>query len=350
LDVVANNNFGDGENAQRFSVEANGEPFWQAVSAWNKGDATINLQAAYGVPNRWHMVPWSNHQAGRGVVAGPCFLVTSYVSLSHSRSLSLDPKQKEPKPSEHRSLSLQNNLLIDPRLRPYIMGLLCEIESAVDDQGREMKASENYQSPQLDGNDSPYLSMQFETPGANAKSLHTLKGTLRLAVLSKSEKWEIDLKATPKAEKSFKNGEDEISVRFGGLTPRLQGWTGLFHIERKSKEPQRLFKNMRERWGNSARVGDYSDTVRAITVLNTDGQPLARNGSSSRSGEQNGAHARPRDLRQRTQRRGSARRGTLYSRQDRLRGAHGVARSPRPLRVHQPAHSRALSAVLKLKG
>ncbi len=289
------------QNVQRFSVEATGQPFWEAIRDWNKSDKpnapTLSLQRDWSHPGGWRMVTWNSGPPGRWLQAGPCLFGANSLSVSHTRSRSLDPKDdpkvnpKAAPSSESNTLSMQCSMLIDPRLRPLILGLITQIDSASDNLGRPLAQRENYQQIWLDDNND-YSNFNLEAPAPDATRLRSLKGTLRLGVITKHEKWEVDLKANPKATRSFKSQESEFTLRLDGVEPRLSSWGLRLHLERKDIGPKRVFKAKSERnmGGQEARLGPYQDVMRSVRLLNAEGQPLSLNGSSSRENEDNGVH------------------------------------------------------------
>jgi hypothetical protein len=300
LEVTPDGNLrGDEAKVQRFWVRAEGE-LWPAVMSWQRdfkgkkeGENRLHLRRDYNNRSRWMLSPWGHSQSGRLLQVGPCTLVASYISLNRSRSISLDPdaepEQTKPSPLQS-SVSIQSNVVVDPKFSPLLMGMLAEVESATDDKGRALKPQENHNSPQYDDEHSSYLHFSLGGPEEDTKRIASLKGTLRLAVLTKREKWEIDLAAPPKAAQTWKSGGTEVSMRFDGLAPRLNGWTARFHVTRKDPGPRRMFKANREHsWGIS--LGEYHDTARAIRVLNAQGQTLPSNGSESRSSEHEGVRS-----------------------------------------------------------
>ena len=120
--------------------------------------------------------------------------------------------------------------------------------------------------------------------------LSSLKGTARLAVLTKTERWEIDLKATPKAEKEFKSGAAQVKIRLESVTPRANGngWTLNVVQERKAVGTPRIFKTRERNGGMRLSAGDYSSIQRAFHVLNEQGSRIHSGGLSSNGTEANG--------------------------------------------------------------
>ncbi len=293
---------GAAQNVPHFSVEAAGQPFWEAVSQWNRVAKPDALRLSLWL-GEWNSpgslgVTWQPVSAGRALNLGPCRLMLSSVQLSHSLSRSLDPaadprlNPKAEGPEAQDSLSLTGSLRIDPRLAPRIEGLLWEIREARDDTGQALKPDDSYDSPSLDGNPVPDANFSLSAPVGAARRLSLLRGVMRLAVLTKSEPWEIPLAVDPtatlKAQRSFKSDEAQVSVRFDGITAHPNGWSALFHLERKEAGPRRVFKSQGEN-GQSASLGEDNDTTRAIRLLASDGHELLHYSSNSRSGEENGA-------------------------------------------------------------
>lgn len=284
------------DKAPRFSVEATGQAFWEAVANWNRpatpAAPRLYLQRDWQNNNRWRMVTWGGPEKGRSLQLGPVWMVASSLSVSHSRSQSLDSEQdpqanpKAEAPLESDSMYIQSSMQIDPRLRPLILGLIPQIDGVTDDRNRAIALSDNHQNPWIE--DSNYLSFSLQAPARDARRLRSLRGTLRLAVLTRRDRWEIDLKTSPSAEKTFKSQEAEVKVRMQGVAPRLNGWSLSLHLERKEAGPKRVFKAQGRENGSEAQLGSYNDTTRAVQVLNAEGQPLGTNGSNSRSGEENG--------------------------------------------------------------
>jgi hypothetical protein len=293
--LVSTGNVGGGENAPRFSVEATGQPFWEAVADWNrseKGDKadapTLSLQRDWQNRERWQLVTWGSIPRGRVLSLGPVTIFANSISLNRSRSRSLDPAEATKDPTESQSMYVQASRYIDPKLAPLVMGMLLQIDGATDDRGRAITSEETWQNPQIEDNE--YVSFSMKAPARDAVRLRSLKGTARLAVLTKSERWEIDLKATPQAEKEFKSETTEVKVQLQNLVPRTigGGWKLSLRQARKDIGTPRVFRPKGRDNGTNVRLGDYDNALRSLRVLNEAGELMPLNGFDSAGTEENG--------------------------------------------------------------
>ena len=288
---------GDEDKVPRFSVEATGQPFWEAVLQWNRGTQALYMDSLANVRHDstltgWQLVTWNLIESGIQAQAGPCLLVASEISVNRWRQRKLIPAGQS---TESGLLALSGSLLIDPRLRPLILGKALVVEGATDDQGRAIKAGHEFLYPWLE--DSQELRFQLATPAHDATHLRSLKGLLRLAVVTKHQKWEIDLKAMPKAERKFKSAEAEVTLRFDGLVAQgneapgvptePHSWKALFYLKRTDIGPRRVFFSKGTDALFGARLGSHEDTTRAIRVLNAQGEVLpVKNFDSSGGGDE----------------------------------------------------------------
>lgn len=309
VDVEVGQNFRAGENAPRFTVESNGEPFWTAVANWQKGkkggEPELHVNREYG-EGGLKLSPWSHAQAGRGIDAGPCRVAISYLSVSRSHSVSLAEGAKAD-PNESRSMHLQGSLQVDPRLRSRILGMLWDV-TARDDKGRAVKEEHNYSQPWLRDNDGGWMSLQLGAPEPDAKAL-TLAGAMRLAVVTKSEKWEVSLDAAPGTQKEFKGAGLEATVRFDGMEARRRNWEAAFTWTRKAVGPERIFKGTGEH-GQSARLSDWNALHGAVRLVNDEGETVASSFSFVEEEVKDGARVLEADVSARRPRQGDIEKST----------------------------------------
>jgi len=263
-------------DAERYSVEATGQPFWEAIHQWNRSEKPLDIVNDYRTNNRWMLAEWAGQQP-TGASAGPFYISPRYVTINRTRSLQLD--NKAAKPNVNNQLELQGSLKIDPKLGPIVAAVLSEVESAVDDKGRAIAADANsYSQSRRDD-----LSISLQAPAMDATRLKSLKGRLRVAVVTKQEHWEIDLAAAPKAEKIFKTDKTEVTYRFGGMTAMPDGgWSFKMHIERKNIGPRQVFKG-KGRWSQNA-LDNLQDAQRPFHVVGADNVPLSVDSGGSSGG------------------------------------------------------------------
>lgn len=278
----------DQDKAPRFSVEARGESFWAAVSAWNRGARALSITNGDADRSRWKL---QEGAAGfRGVAArleGPCLLLAQEAELHISRSLQLGVRPDDPDAGvgaqAQGGLVLKFSAQFDPWLQARLYGLIAEVEPAQDDQGREVKAGANGMTGIGVDFGHPYFYYSLDAPQEGARSLRLLKGTMRLAVVTRSEKWEIDMATTPQAARTFQGEGMEVTVRFDGLRPKAEGTTALFQMSRKALGAPRVFK-ARPGFRSLAGLDFFSAFPRSVLALNARGEPIRVSGTGGTSG------------------------------------------------------------------
>lgn len=308
--VAAPHLLGDEETGPYFSVEATGQPFWQAVREWNRArkpapelnvgpprilhraGGELGLQHDWSDRNRWMLSTFGQREDGIVAQAGPATLRATNIQLSRVRSRALGARAGvNPVPGrlpeqERARLSIHGQLQIDPRLQPFVAGVIAEVRSATDGQGRAIAPTRSFSPPMSGMNGDTFLSFGLDEPAANAVVIQQLSGVLRLAVVSRSEKWEIDTAATPKAQKTFQSEDGEVTLRFDGLVERAGSWTAQFFHSRKALPQPRVFK-AGDGWGMGQSM-DWSSLHRAIRLLDAEGVALPSGGSSMTGGGEPG--------------------------------------------------------------
>ena len=95
--VPTGNMDGAEEQAPKFSVEATGQPFWEAVSQWNRSEKPdaprLSLQRDWQNRDRWQLVTWSNLASGRFQI-GPVTLIATNVSLEPHTFAQPEPRRR----------------------------------------------------------------------------------------------------------------------------------------------------------------------------------------------------------------------------------------------------------------
>lgn len=206
-----------------FSVEAGGKPFWQALREWNRGPQPVKLGPDWESRPRWRIEPGAP-EANEGILiqAGPFEMAARHASMFRSRTLGTTGT-----PTPQRALTIQGTMRTDPRIVPSIHAMLLEISEAVDDRGRAIAVRERSQNLHtLGAGDIGTLIFSLDMPQPDARTVARLKGTLRLAVAVKSEKWEVALKDAPKASKTFASNGGTTTIHFDGITPGAASATG----------------------------------------------------------------------------------------------------------------------------
>jgi hypothetical protein len=264
----------------RFSVEASGDPFWQAIHGWNRGKDVLQLSRYPRSLDRWLLVSRPALLLnGHETPFGPCLLVTSEVSVINSRRRVLSRTAQEKNAQEKQapsaaagSLSISNWLLIDPHLRASVSAQFLQLDSATDDQGRSIGTQAEFTSPALTFDSHPFpTSLKLAAPLADARMVN-LKGALRLAVVSMREKWRIDPRATPRAQREWETETGKVSLHFHGLEEKSGQWLAKFELAREAKAPPPTFAP-----GKSLglQLGGAVDLRRAIRFLNSDAEEVA---------------------------------------------------------------------------
>ena len=281
---------GEGEKAPRYSVEAKDQTFWQAIRAWNREQNGPRVVRDYGA-NRFRMFHGQVSDPGMGFPIGPCLLVVSAMQQGEMRMIQLREAGPGEPPaltrSDYSSLSFQSRVLIDPRLQPFVSAVVADVEAATYDQGRPLKvrSRDAYNSVHGIGNGEFDAGLAFDLPPQNARRISTLRGVLRLAVITRSQKWELDLATTPKASQRFDSEGGGAIVHFEGLEPSGEGWSAKFLDSRLpgAPGPQR-FLGGKDSTVTAASLSSNS-LPHAVTILNSRGERLPASGYSRGPGE-----------------------------------------------------------------
>lgn len=272
---------GNGGAVPRFSVEATGQPFWQAVRQWNRGESKLKVMIDRADPNRWMLTDENfilvRPTTQQSITTGPCELFLNSVSFNMNRSLRFDGVV--PAQNNQAKLSFQGTLQLDPldpRWPVTLAGMIPEIDSAVDDRERAVAVNPNDVSVSSSGDTS--INFGLKEPEANATKLSSLKGRLRLAVVMKRQKWEIDLKATPQPANIFQSDGEEVTYIFDTIITHNNSSTVKLLVTRRpiGANPHRVFK-VNGQWSP---LGDFSQTTRSIHVFDGAGNLMIQGGGS----------------------------------------------------------------------
>ena len=275
-----------------FSVEATGQPFWEAISQWNRGQRKLHLGANWAGENGDALFVLNLSTAmpeGRGLPLGPLYLVASSVSVSNSseRSVAINAvgvAQRAPTVQAQNNLRLQSSLFIDPKLAGDIAGVIAEVERVADDQGRVIAMQPHFGTPtgtmRPRGNEPIDLTFITEAPRQGARRLSLLRGVMRLAVVTKREKWEIDPRIMGPQEKKFQGDGGEVMLRFNRLRVGENHSTAYFRIERRAGRRGFALR------GNTAtfELGGFNDTLAAMRAFNAEGRSMPASGGGGNGG------------------------------------------------------------------
>lgn len=269
------------EAPPRFSVEATGQPFWEAIAGWKRGERALGLRAS-GRSGPWALSAASEMGAGARVSAGPCLLIASNLSLSKTANLSAQNQIVD----ASRRLNIGVAVHIDPRFLPQVLASAPQIDGAVDDRGREIASSRSAQLSWASNAYQPGVTLSLLAPEGDATSLRSVRGRLRLAVATASERWEIDVAKTPVAQKSFKSEASKVTARFEGLETVGDGWLARFSFERRSMGGLRIFKSRDGEW--SGELGSVFQIPNSISILNAAGIQMENQGGHAHDSFGNG--------------------------------------------------------------
>lgn len=280
---------GEGANRERFWVEASGQPFWQAIATWNRGASKLSAQASYHAGHMSRLELLSGYpQFGHGPaqMVGPCYLMANVANAAEAYG-------------EHRrrELLIPLTILPDRKFLPFIAGVLIETDEAIDDRGRTIAVTadqmDGHRSVSYGGGGDDYTAiLRFDLPDGNARLLRSVKGRLRLAVASRSERWEINLQQTPTAEKTFQGDSFSVTYRFDGIVQNADprdGETANFRIRRSLQGEQlaRFFK-LREDSEESLSLPDTRELMHSVRVLDALGNQLSSSSGQQQFGVEDG--------------------------------------------------------------
>lgn len=277
------------ENPPRYSIEAAGQPLWEAVAMWKRGNKALGLKESY-LSGRWTLSPWNVMREGAGLSAGPCFLAATHLSIERAATL----KAQNQLGDASNFLTIEVSIRIDPRFAPQVLALAPQMESAVDDKGRSVAVSKQAQLEWPRGtelNVFPHL----EAPAGDARFLRSVKGTLRLAVQTQGERWEVDLEEAGPRQKSFKSDASQVTARFEKLESQGEGWVVKLSFEQKSLGANRVFKSRDDNWW--AELSSAFEGRSGVSVLSASGRKMFSTGSQDKSSFENGVHKSSTEIR-----------------------------------------------------
>jgi hypothetical protein len=283
------------EKPQLFSIEAQGELFWEAVRPWSFGEARLSVHQRSFAPARWSI--GRSHSAGalgsRSVAVGPCHISLREAKLSRISTRSMGVEASTP--YADNSLQLYADLWTDPRFFPFIAAAI--VETSATNQWGEPAAFVDSAGSVMELTDARahHMTLLLRAPDESAKYL-ALAGTLRLAVVTRRASWEIDLAKTPTASKIFAGEEGEVRARFDGVEKQGDGWIARFKIQRTFATPRAIFTPQVRKgtegynllhW-NGFTLSESLSTTRDLHFFNSKGELLQNAATKSSAGDGTG--------------------------------------------------------------
>ena len=273
------------QDPPRYSVEATGQPLWEAMALWKRGSRALGLQES-SHRGRWTLSPWNVAREGVGISVGPCFLVANRLSGARAANLSVRGEIVD----ASNFLSIEVSIRIDPKFAPQVLALAPQMESAVDDKGREVAVANSAQL-QWPRDSSSGVHLHLAAPVGDARLLRSVKGVLRLAVRTRGERWEVDVASQAGdggdvQEKSFQSEGSQVKVRFEGIEAQGENWVARLSFERRTARARRIFKSRDGEW--SGELGTVFQGPSSISVLNARGFKMNLLGGPARDSFENG--------------------------------------------------------------
>lgn len=237
------------DKATRFSVEADNLPFWQAMFEWNRGPKELVFGSEFSASNRSFLYWGSYGLPGRSVAAGPCHLMLHSLGVTHQRQRNFSAHKSATKALD--VMALYASLRFDPKFAPFIARHVVKIEKASDDKGRELitldEVPKEVKTNHYPSESNYDASLAFGAPAEDAQKLN-VQGTIRLVVVSKSQRWEVEPRKTPDAEKTIVDASGDVVLHWQKVTNPDQRVEFKLWLKRKGEETPPL-----PGWGATAK-------------------------------------------------------------------------------------------------
>jgi hypothetical protein len=203
---VRSNFWSDEQRNKKYSIEVDKKPFWDAIA--EIGDKMKLFPQQWGGQNGMVLSPESGGSS-RGAIqlATPLFSIIAK-TISRTHAVNFSPKFEAGKtPPETPSMTLETEILLDPKLRLLNNAAKATVKEIVDDKGKSLKGDQDEiwvhgQAP---------LQWQMQVPlkysATMGKKIARLQGSFHAFVVARHEKWEIpDVMKAKGATKTVKIG------------------------------------------------------------------------------------------------------------------------------------------------
>ena len=245
-----------------------------------EGQKPLAIYRDRRAPKRWGLNQWGGDLHGRGIVAGPCYLMLNSVERSESRSLRLTKVATPNAKAEPVLLQIQYSMLFDPKVADAVVGYEVRADAAIDEQGKALTPQKHWVMPVFPSQEQVSGAMVVEVPQAPNKKIRSLQGTIRLAVVTETQPWEIDLRENPTAQKTFDIAGAQKTLSFID-TSELNGLLQITFGIKGGPAPA-------ERWFGNGKLGaivlplsDPNILQRSMRFLDAQGDEIYMTGSST---------------------------------------------------------------------
>jgi len=328
----------------RYSLQANGQPFWEAILDWNRavtpalispialppgvtialppgvrfepapdvkiapptpeefdesdGDPQISpllgpglMKARPDSDAKFELVPRSEMPQGRNFEQWPAVMIAYHLVRQQDRAIGLaSPQTQASKTSDKANveapfrdrLRLRMRVFIEPKLRRVQLPMRCDITEAVDDKGQDLRLPWRSRATPWSHNPTEDVTITLLSRPQMGRKLARLRGVLRFVIVSQSQNVELNDLQKPFEQQIYRDTKVG-TLRFNGLQREGTGWKLRFEAERSGEELGRWYgiPTVTTRFGDAQELSFLTDFSTSLHLYDGEGHLLRTSSGES---------------------------------------------------------------------